>query len=461
MLERRLRATILELSKKGLGTRKIARTLDVSRTAVKEVIASKEETVPPLTRLRILQDHREEILELQERCKGNLVRVHEELLDSGVKVSYPALTAFMRKEKPVPKVPSGRYTFEPGEEMQHDTSPHDVDLGGKIVRVQTASGVLAYSQMQFMQMYPRFRRFEVKVFLTKGFRFFKGCPHRVMIDNSTVIAGRGTGAAMIPAPEMEAFAKRFGFVFRAHAVGNVNRSARVERPFDYVEGNFLAGRTFTSLEDLNTRALAWCEKVNATHKRELHAAPRDLFQTEKAHLRALPLHIPEPELLMFRTVDVEGYVSVDTNRYSVPWDWISRQVQIRVTEHRVEIDEDRKTVVHERIPFPQYGRVQLPEHRFPRGEKVRKECDLIEERQLELVLPGIGSYVAALKKNGKKAPVILLRHLLRMAREYPEGPLRKALAEAAHYNLFDLARVERMVLEYIGDDYFPHRGDNE
>jgi len=45
----------------------------------------------------------------------------------------------------------------------------------------------------------------------------------------------------------------------------------------------------------------------------------------------LPLHIPEPELLVFRTADVEGYVSVDSNRYSVPLDWISRQVKVRMT----------------------------------------------------------------------------------------------------------------------------------
>ena len=89
MLARRLRAAILELSKKGVGTRRIARTLKVSRGAVKEV------TVRALTRPLVLKDHREEILELQERCNGNLVRVHEELTDSGVELSYPALTAFV------------------------------------------------------------------------------------------------------------------------------------------------------------------------------------------------------------------------------------------------------------------------------------------------------------------------------------------------------------------------------
>jgi len=51
-----------------------------------------------------------------------------------------------------------------------------------------------------------------------------------MIDNTHVVVAAGTGARMVPAPEMTAFAERFGFVFRAHEKGDANRSARVERP---------------------------------------------------------------------------------------------------------------------------------------------------------------------------------------------------------------------------------------
>jgi hypothetical protein len=51
---------------------------------------------------------------------------------------------------------------------------------------------------------------------------------------------------------MAVFAERFSFQFVAHAIGNANRSARVERPFSFI-GNFLAGRTFSSWEDLNQR----------------------------------------------------------------------------------------------------------------------------------------------------------------------------------------------------------------
>ena len=68
-----------------------------------------------------------------------------------------------------------------------------------------------------------------------------------MIDNTHVVVLRGTGSEMVPVPEMEAFAERFGFRFVAHEKGDANRSARVERPFRFIEHNFLAGRTFADL----------------------------------------------------------------------------------------------------------------------------------------------------------------------------------------------------------------------
>jgi transposase len=87
-------------------------------------------------------------------------------------------------------VPAGRYRFEPAEETQHDTSPHEVQLAGKKHKVQTASAVLCYSHMVFFQCYPTFRRFDCKVFLTEALRYFGGATKRMMIDNTHVVVLR-------------------------------------------------------------------------------------------------------------------------------------------------------------------------------------------------------------------------------------------------------------------------------
>ncbi len=47
-----------------------------------------------------------------------------------------------------------------------------------------------------------------------------------------------------------------------------------------------------------------------------------------------------------------------------------------------------------------------------------------------------------------------MRQLLRLLREYPREPFLGAIAEAAQYGLYDLDRVERMILRRVAREYF-------
>jgi len=457
VLTQEQRTAILELHDKGLGTRRIAEALKLSRGAVKKVIRSQRSEPAAIDRPQKAAPYRQEILELHHRCNGNLVRVHEELLALGAELSYQALTSFCRVAGigQKPKVPAGRYHFEPGQEMQHDTSPHRVEIAGRRRMVQTAVATLCYSRMLFFQCYPRFRRFECKIFLTEALREFEGVVEVVMIDNTHVVVLRGTGASMVPVPEMEAFANRFGFVFRAHEKGDANRSAHAERAFWHIETNFLAGRTFASWEDLNQQAREWCDRKNRSYKRHLGAKPVELYARELLHLQPLPAWIPTPELIRHRTVDVEGYVVVDTNRYSVPVDWIGREVQVRESAAEIRIEMWRQpAVVHRREMEPGNKKKTLDEHLLPRGQGRKRKAPPPEEKLLAKAAPELSDYVAEVKKKGRKQPTLALRQLLRMVREYPREPLLEAIREAAYYGLYDLDRVERMVLRRIAGDYF-------
>jgi len=372
-------------------------------------------------------------------------------------LSYPALTAFCRRHGigQTPKVAVGRYEFQPGEELQHDTSPHQVEIAGKRRGVQTASAVLCYSRTLFFQCYPTFQRFDCKVFLTDAMRFFGGACGCVMIDNTHVVVLRGTGRQMIPVPEMEAFGERFGFQFRAHEVGDANRSARVERPFHFIEHNFLAGRRFSSWEDLNIQARQWCDRVNATYKKHIRAIPRELFALERMHLKPLPVWIPEVYRLHQRIVDVEGYVALHTNRYSVPVSWIGRHVEVRETKDKIEIQLDlRHMVIHERVAEAQQQRITLVEHRPPRGQGIKRSDPHPEEQAIVKAAPEIADYVQALKQRGRKFLTLALRQLLRMICEYPREPVLAAIEEAARYGLYDLDRLERMILRRVAHEYF-------
>jgi transposase len=457
MLSQAQRATIIELASQGVSKREIGRMLRISRVAVRSILRSQSTEVPELHRAEKAQPYRQQILELLARCKGNLVRVHEELLAAGAELSYPALTAFCRRHGIGQTVPeaAGHYEFEPGQELQHDTSPHELVLAGKTRKVQTASAVLCYSRMLFIQCYPAFRRFDCKVFLTDALRYFSGAPERIMIDNTHVVVLRGTGREMIAVPEMEAFAERFGFQFVAHERGDANRSGRVERPFHFVEHNFLAGRRFASWEDLNRQARQWCDKVNATYKKHIRAVPRELFAVERLRLKPLPAWIPEVYRLYQRLVDLEGWISLHSNRYSVPWDWIGRRVEVRETRDKIEIQLDaRRLVTHRRVAEAAQERVLLAEHRPPRGQRAPRPDPHPEENAIVAAHPELAEYVAGLKQRSRKMITFALRQLLRLVREYPREPLLGAVRDAAHYGLYDLDRLERMILRRVAREYF-------
>jgi transposase len=457
MLSQAQRTAILELSAKGVSKHEIAHVLRLSRLTVRKVLGSNSTNVPEIQRAEKAEPYREQILDLLTSCKGNLVRVHEELVAGGAALSYPALTGFCRRQGigQTPLVPAGQYHFEPGVEMQHDTSPHTVEVGGRKYKAQTASAVLCYSRMLFFQINPTFQRFDCKVFLTDALRNTGGVVERVMIDNTHVVVLRGTGREMIPVPEMEAFAERFGFRFVAHQIGDANRSARVERPFSFIENNFLVGRTFTSWEDLNNQARQWCDKVNSTYKKHIRAVPRELFAVERMHLKPLPAWIPEVYRLHQRTVDVEGYVSVNSIRYSVPVAWIGHRVEVRETRDKIEIEMDaRHIVTHARAVTPLSQRVTLAAHRPPRGEGVKRSDPHPEEKAIVEAAPETALYVAALKQKSRKVVALALRQLLRLLREYPREPFLAAVREAARYGLYDLDRLERMILRRVARDYF-------
>ena len=286
-----------------------------------------------------------------------------------------------------------------------------------------------------------------------------------MIDNTHVVVLQGTGAAMVPVPEMAAFAERFGFTFRAHEKGDANRSARVERPFDFVENNFLAGRTFADGADLNRQALAWCDRVNATFTRHLHASRRDLWAVERPQLTPLPVWIPAVYQLHHRIVDTAGYVHVERTRYSVPVALIGRGVEVRDAKTTIEIFQGPRLVAaHAKVIDEINGCVTDPAHRPRRGEPRPPREPLPDEVALLRLAPELTAYVAALKTHAAGRVPRVLRRLLGMVRDYPRAPLVAAVQAAADYGLYDLDRVERMVLQRIAHDYFvvpPAREDDD
>jgi transposase len=453
MIGPKTREAIVALKEKQVPIRHISRILKISRNTVRSVLREK-----PCASLA--SSRTEEIAglaaELLAQCKGNLVRVREILKEChGIEIAYSTLTRLVRPSKANTPKRVGSYSFAPAEEAQHDTSPHRLLIAGKAVTAQCAALVLAYSRKAFIQYYPAFTRLEARHFLSQAFCFMAGACERCVIDNTSVIVAQGAGPDARIAPEMEGFAQIFRTRFVPHRVGDPDRKARVERLFAYVEGNFLAGRNFSDWFDLNLQALRWCTEVaNTKVKRSLGMSPEAAYLMERPHLLPLPPYVPPVYQALARIVDSEGFVHVDTNRYSVPEKLIGKRVQVLKFWDRIEVIHANEGVAeHQRRIGEHDRRISLAGHHQVRSRSLRSRPSP-EEAILRGQSPILDSFVCELKKRSAGRAIRPLKRLLDLKRTYPEEPFLAACTKALDFGLFDLARIEKMILSSVAGEFF-------
>jgi len=270
-----------------------------------------------------------------------------------------------------------------------------------------------------------------------------------------LIAG-GSGPGALIAPEMEAFGALFGMRFVPHAIGHSDRKGRIERPFAYIEGNFLAGRQFQDWADLNAQARTWCTTVaNAKPKRVLGMSPQAAYLMEKPHLLPLPPYIPPVTQIHYRMVDTQGYVHLDTNRYSVPERLLGEKVAVHKRPEQVLIFHGQQLVAeHARLIGQREAIVLDKAHHTTLNRKHAPAGPSPQEQALRGRDPLLDRYVAELKRHSPGRGVAKLRQLLELKRAYPAEPFLAAVAQALEYGLFDLTRLEHLILERVAGDFF-------
>ena len=110
-----------------------------------------------------------------------------------------------------------------------------------------------------------------------------------------------------------------------------------------------------------------------------------------------------------------------------------------------------------------FTRVTVPAHRPPRGARPSTQPSP-EEQTLAQADPPVPAYAAGLKQRSGGRGTLALRRLLALYREYPRPAVRQAVTLAQQYGLFDLDRLERLILRVIAKDYFrlsPDEGEPE
>ena len=443
------RNAIYQLHVAGMSVRQISRQLKVSRNTVRAIIRQ-QVAMPQTVRKDKIRIEADLLRRLYHECHGWLQRVHEKLVEEEkIRVSYSTLTRLVRElglGKPC-KARCDHVPDEPGVEMQHDTTVYQVKLAGQLVRLVASLLYLRYSKRRYLKFYRVFNRFFMKCFFHEALMFWGYAAKRSIIDNTNLARLRGSGAQAVIVPEMAAFAECYGFQFVCHAIGHANRKAGEERSFWTVETNFLPGRTFESLEDLNRQALEWAT-VRMEHRpaSKTGLIPAKAFEYERHYLTELPAQLPAPYHPYGRGTDEYGYVAIEGNYYWVPG---TKREDVKVLRYADRLKIYRQRSLLAEYPLPADG---VKNGRFsPEGQPLprylprhRHHSSQQEEQRLRAIDPGVAAYLDyALPTLGVQRHRFL-RELFALSRQLTPSVFVEALGRALRYRVVHLETLQRI-----------------
>lgn len=455
MIETDKRKAVFLLHQEGHSVREIARLLSLSRNTVRTIVAQGGAPATPRPRADKQPLDEELLRRLYQECQGHIQRVYEKLLEEeGVAVAYSTLTRRLRELgiSDPPKTRCHQVPDEPGAEMQHDTSPYQVELAGRRTRLIASLIYLRYSKRRYLKFYRAFDRFRMKCFFHEALTSWGYAAGQCIIDNTNLARLRGTGANAVIHPEMEAFARQYGFAYHCHALRHSDRKAGEERSFWYVETNFLPGRTFASLEDLNGQALAWSTtRLDNKPQGKAGLIPARAFEHERTYLVPVPAQLPAPYKVQGRGTDEYGFMSFDANYYWVPG---TRRAEVKVLVYsdRLKIFQAGQCLAEYPLPadgvrnakFSPKDQPAPPHHPHNRHHPTE-----LEEKLLRALAPAVSAYLDYALPTKGLARHQFLRRLLALSRQMSVELFGQTLERARKYRITSLETLRNIAWLYL------------
>jgi len=449
-LDKKTRNKIREIFKETGTIRSTAKRVGVSRNAVRREIRYPINPGPEARktspRPSKLDPYKAKICYLVVEKHLSAVRVLEEIKDLGYEGGYSILKDYIRTVRPKRgRGPTSPIDHPPGHEGQMDWSPHNVTLAGRQQVVHTGSIVLCFSRWLYMR-FALDETIESVIHLHEdAFKELEAVPATMTYDNMTTVGfHRGPGDVWIN-PQFKAFADEYGFDIIILPPGAKDRHGMVERPFHYIENNFLAGREFADLEDLNRRGDLWrYEVANVRIHGTLRERPIDRLKRERPFLKPLPqvlakTYYREVERLIHR----DFCVAIDTNRYSASPNLVGNQAKVRLYENHLEIWVNDKMDCRHTYCESRHQRQVLPEHENA-FKKLTSQSRLLEKAFLRLGEPA-KSYYDGLKRERRAAAGYHLQRILKLADRYGSDVVAGAISYAQRYGAYSADAVMRVV----------------
>jgi transposase len=451
-----LRHEIVQRHQQGASRRTIARQLGISRGAVARVLAQVQAQrdgqaapVPkPRRRGSILNAYEPLLKELLANYPQLTVeRALQELQARGFAGHYTIVRQRMRLLRPrAAPTPVARFETGPGQQAQMDYGVFDLDFtreGRR--RVYLFSYLLSYSRRQYLRFVEAMDLPTTLREHVRAFHYLGGAAHVCLYDNFKVVVLRHDADGPLYNPKFLAFATHYGFKPWACAVRRPQTKGKVERKFFYVETSLLNGRTFDTLAHLNDVTAWWLAQVADVRRlRDFRESPLERYQREQPELLPLPACDFDTAQVVYRHVNVEGYITHRLNLYSVPWSYIGQVLPVRLTESEVVIYSTSLDEIarHPLVPGTLTGqRQQLKSHH--RTDDPAQRALLLRQRFSELGPVAVQFLDGLLAKQvqGK----LQAQQLLALVGHYQRADVLAALERAVRFGAFSLAAMRRIL----------------
>jgi len=383
-------------------------------------------------------------------------RIYQDLVEkNGFSGSYDSVKRYARKLRKKHPEWFERLPTSPGREAQVDfgLAPCFVLKDGKYKRPYVFKMTLSHSRHAYEELVWR-QTTEIWIRCHEhGFRFFNGVTATIKLDNLKA----GVLKADIYDPELNpayaAYAKHAGFVPLPCQPNQPNQKGRVEHDVGYTKSNGLAGKRFESIDDGNTALRSWNKRWASTR---IHGTTRmqvrQMFdETERNAL--LPL--PESEFPMFETgrrkVDVTGCIAVHQNFYSVPYEYICKEVIVHFNNDWVKA-LDTKThavlVVHKTLIGK--GKASVQQHCKPPYANIPKEHqEMYYCRKGAIIGKNCERLLEHLLMTDEYRGILRVRGILRLTDSIDKAIIEEACGDALKFNMHSYPQIKALCLSIL------------
>jgi hypothetical protein len=205
--------------------------------------------------------------------------------------------------------------------------------------------ILGFSRMRYVEFTTST---DIQTFLLchqHAFEYFGGVTQEILYDNIkvVVIKRKNPSTSSEFHTSFVDFRDHYGFTAYLCRPYRAKTKGKIERAIGFVKDNFLYGRFFSSINDLNNQTYNWMEKVNHQEHGTTFEIPYIRFKEEELH----PILSISPYLIkrrFEREISKNGFISLFGNRYSVPWRFARQKATAEVAGNRVIIEVDGEVI---------------------------------------------------------------------------------------------------------------------